>query len=440
MRRSTTTLLLGALAASCNWPIDTEITCSERGKTADCKPLPGGRDAEADAPSETGGTGGTTGSGGARTGGTSGTGTGGDAAGGGAGTGGSAPCNGACEPPTPVCDPASDTCVECLAEADCAGNVKGSVCDTASNKCVECTRKADCTGNAKGPICDTAAHACVECLGRADCASKAGKPACDTSTNTCVQCTAATDCVATASTPLCDTAANRCVACLAPADCKDAAASRCDANACKPCSADGDCTHISGKGVCNGGTCVQCTAAKPAACGTRDGTPLVCDSLARTCTTVKAGSTGLCGTCVSDAQCMAGELCVQDTLQTGTKPVVGYFCHWKKGDTGNGAPATCGTARPYVKTLTNVTSIDGQSSDICVLRVSSCPARNGFSATQCGTAAPDDSACGVSPPEDAKCTLFDANNYRCTMTCVSDDDCPPGVGCQTGLPVPVCSF
>ncbi|HEY4156939.1 MAG TPA: hypothetical protein VGM29_02535, partial [Polyangiaceae bacterium] len=113
----------------------------------------------------------------------------------------------------------------------------------------------------------------------------------------------------------------------------------------------------------------------------------------------------------------------------------------KKGDTADGAPALCSSARPYVTTLTNAVSIDGSMSDICSLRVSSCVAKNEFSSKDCTkVAAPDDSVCGVSPPNDAKCAQFDVGVYRCTLTCGSDDDCPVGFPCNTGASPQVCAL
>ena len=190
--------------------------------------------------------------------------------------------------------------------------------------------------------------------------------------------------------------------------------------------------------MCDAGACVQCTGKKFTACGLDTGTPLVCDSLKRTCSANKQHSAGLCQTCVTDAQCNAGEMCVLDKF--GSSPVeVGYFCHWKKGDTANGAPLNCSvTGMPYVGTQLAATSIDGAVSDVCTLAVSTCVARNQFRAKDCVVSStPSDAACGISPGKDSKCVLYDsgASTYRCTMTCLSDDDCPTGSPCdKSGTP------
>jgi hypothetical protein len=187
---------------------------------------------------------------------------------------------------------------------------------------------------------------------------------------------------------------------------------------------------------------VQCTGAKFAACGLSMGTPLVCDSLKHTCSSNKQTSAGLCQSCVSDAQCTAGKVCVLDKFGTPSKDV-GYFCHWKQGDTAAGAPADCfSMGQPDVGVQKNGVSIDGVTSDICTLRSSTCVALNEFSSKNCANPVlPDDSLCGVSPPKDAKCAQVGAStNYRCTMTCGSDDDCPSSFTCNKGVSPFVCSL
>jgi hypothetical protein len=209
------------------------------------------------------------------------------------------------------------------------------------------------------------------------------------------------------------------------------------------CTSNDDCAHVAGKTVCDtaAGECVQCTGKDYASCGMDMGTPLVCDTKARTCTTKKKGSSGLCQTCASDAQCSAGKLCVEEKFGNQAQSV-GFFCFYEQGDTANGAPADCfADGMPYAKTLVNQTSIDGTSGDICGLRSSSCVARNQFSSKDCATASSaDDSKCGFAPTKDSKCDQVGASaNYRCTMTCISNDDCP-GTTCNTGVNPAVCEL
>jgi len=287
------------------------------------------------------------------------------------------------------------------------------------------------------PTCDTTTNLCVECAKSGDCKDTT-KPACDTTTETCVGCVGNTDCKDSAK-PFCDTTAAQCVACLKQADCTGATASACNAGVCAACTTDAQCSNIAGKGVCDAGTCVQCTGKKFAACGQDTGTPLVCDSLNRTCTSNKQHSSGLCQTCVTDAQCKAGEMCVLDKFGSPSQDV-GYFCHWKQGDTAEGAPADCTVGgQPYFGTLKNATSVDGVVNDICTLRTSTCAARNQFGSKDCLVAStPTDSVCGFSPTKDSKCgQVGSSSTYRCTMTCSTTDDCPQ-FACDTGASPAVC--
>ena len=94
-----------------------------------------------------------------------------------------------------------------------------------------------------------------------------------------------------------------------------------------------------------------------------------------------------------------------------------------------------------MKELTNETSIDGESADICGLRSSTCIANNHFSTKDCATSnAADDTKCGFAPPKDAKCSAFGPSQFRCTMTCGSDDDCPSGFSCDIGATPRVCQL
>ena len=70
--------------------------------------------------------------------------------------------------------------------------------------------------------------------------------------------------------------------------------------------------QISGKNLCNSGSCVQCTGKRYDACGMLGDKPLVCDSQTLTCSGDKTKeSTGPCQPCISDAQCKAGQLCAK---------------------------------------------------------------------------------------------------------------------------------
>ncbi|MGC4070813.1 MAG: hypothetical protein QM784_40290 [Polyangiaceae bacterium] len=324
------------------------------------------------------------------------------------------------------------------------GNGKGGAAKGGTSSTGGTTTKVPCNGTCSGttPVCDTNTDKCVACLASTDC-KDSSKSVCAPS-NVCVECTQSTDCK-DATKPVCNPASNACVGCLANTDCKTATAARCDTgtNTCTPCQSDNDCTQITGKGVCNAGACVQCTGKKYTACGQLEGKALVCDSAAQTCTSdKKAGSSGLCQPCVSDAQCPAGQLCHQQMFDG--KPV-GYFCFWKQGDTANGAPAACftNTNRPYVKVDAGVQSIDGETATLCTLAVTTCPALNGFRSTDCApSGTPSDTLCGFAPGVDSKCveTTSGSGTFRCTTTCGSNDDCLSGFTCNTGVTPRVCTF
>ncbi len=327
------------------------------------------------------------------------------------GTGGSSalPCAGACNGDTPMCDEATDTCVECLENPDCTEGV----CNTETHECVQCLSRADCSGNA--PACDTNTNLCVACLENSDCSD---------------------------AMPFCNPEEQSCVECLEDTDCTESDASWCDAGSCAPCQTNDDCTHLTGTTVCDAevGQCVECTGTDYENCGTLDGTPLVCDSLQRTCTSNKHQAAGLCNACVSDAHCKPGQLCVNETLE-GTQ--LGYRCFWQK-EGGGEAPLGCSQVPPYVTTKADVTSIDGVAADVCTLRVSTCKAHQDFSNTDCEAApdVPDASLCGEPDIADSGCLLFDTagedNIYRCTVRCSGHDDCRVGHECDISASSPVC--
>lgn len=402
---------LGPTVVSCSSP-----SCESLSNCATDIP-PGGSSGEAGAQDGAGTSGGgTSGNSGASGGGAAGHLGGGSSGepGGDSGAGGTAaskPCDSACSGAKPVCDESAEVCVQCLESQDCTGADK--VCNPASKACVQCLLSEDCNGSKK--VCDSAATTCVECLKSKDC---------------------------TGANKVCDTPAKACVACLDSTDCSDPKAAKCDAKSCTKCTSNDDCVHLAEKTVCDtkAGECVQCTGTDYAACGQSMGTQLVCDTLKRTCSSNKEKSTGLCQSCVSDAQCSAGKLCVKESFGTPSQDV-GYFCFWKKGDTANGAPSTClPGADPYAKTLINQSSIDGTTADVCGLRSSTCVARNQNSTKDCATSGvADDQKCGFAPGKDSKCSQPDVGVFRCTMICISDDDCP-GTACDLGSSPSVCAL
>lgn len=290
------------------------------------------------------------------------------------------------------------------------------------------------------PICNASTAECVQCLANADCFDPA--PKCDPATHDCVECLFHSHCGAGKCSP-----DHECVDCLGDADCLDAAAARCNTvtNTCEPCESNVDCAHFEGYDICDDGECVACTGTEYATCGEMDGTPLVCDSLARSCSDKKERSVGLCQTCVSDAQCNLGQLCVLETFD-GTE--TGYYCVWRKNG-GGGAPTACSLARPFVDTRAGATSIDGTTADVCGLALTTCAGYNDFRDPDVNCEptpdAANDTLCGYPALDDAHCRYFDDdgagdNFYRCTTPCGSDDDCKAGFACNTGVTPNVCTL
>jgi hypothetical protein len=290
-------------------------------------------------------------------------GAGGTIQGGAAGEGGNlnAPCDGACSVPTPVCNETTDTCVECLAPADCTTGAENK-CDTASNTCVECLETADC-----------------------------GTPS----------------------------------------------AARCEGGKCIECESNEDCNHIVGKGVCDTGTCVRCTAADESACAGNS-----CNPATKECTSTTAGSVGTCKPCLADSECMGGNKpdpdarCVPMEFQ-GQKRESG-FCLRR-------AAKTCG--RPYTIAI-SVTSASGaatenycgidQDNTTCEAVLDLEDSRTCENLTDSGCGCPRD-ANGVcmGAGQGGLCRDFAVLQAQCTYQCGVTNDCPSGKQCL-GSPTKFC--
>jgi hypothetical protein len=170
-----------------------------------------------------------------------------------------------------VCN-AAFTCVACGADAQCVtspGNadqcVGGSckVCDTADT--------AGCTEASATPICSAATNTCVACQNDPECANRPGSRdlcvggtcnVCDPATGRgcvaqvcnaqqqCVACTGNADCNGHQNGDVCS--GGLCVDCGAHADCMGRI---CMANVCVPCANNGDCVSAGIGTTCNNGTC-----------------------------------------------------------------------------------------------------------------------------------------------------------------------------------------
>jgi hypothetical protein len=419
MRRVASSLcLIGASLAVAPAPgcLESYSTCAE------CL---GGGAAGAAGMSGESASGGLSGASGGRSGGGEG-GSGGGAGGGSTGGTAAEPCDGGCEEPMPLCDEGRGACVECLVEGDCEFVEGKPGCDVSDGACVECLTNAHCEEG----VCDASANKCVECLSNDDCTETSAR--------------------------VCDPETHRCEACLSESDCEEAQNARCDAsgaagtNACVGCTESEQCAGHVGTTVCDAseGECVECTGLEYGACGTSGGGErLVCDSLSRSCSPSETErSSGLCGECISDAECGEGQACV---LQRYEETDVGYFCFWQKGGSG-GAPTSClsAEARPYVGTQSMAESIDGVVADVCGLALTTCTAMNQFRSPDVAcapldstdTPVPDDSLCGEPGLADGYCREADADVYRCTVPCLSSDDCRSPSDCNTEDSSPFCNL
>jgi Right handed beta helix region len=108
----------------------------------------------------------------------------------------------------------------CDASTQCTGRDDGSapVCELDAASCVGCLVDGDCTGDMTKPICGSD-HTCGPCvMGTTNqCASHTGKTVCARS-GSCVECVTSSDCMADKTKPICGTT-NQCQPCVADSDC-----------------------------------------------------------------------------------------------------------------------------------------------------------------------------------------------------------------------------
>lgn len=267
------------------------------------------------------------------------------------------------------------------------------------------------------------------------------KPICIEATEACVECLTSDNCKAFPNRPVCDNLpgssnVNTCVGCLSNRDCLDPAASFCDTsvdpvtkvpkNTCVPCVGSGDCQHIVGKTVClpandaQPSMCVQCTNSNNAACKSTTGETTLCHGVDHTCTEAIPASKGLCDACVSDAQCMDGQVCVQEVFVDTLIPK--YACFWKVG----AKVSDCTKTQPYSYIRSKVSTIDGDTATICGLGVSTCSAWKEYVSPSIDCAPdglPVHSLCTFDGVASAKCIQAATGLYQCSPRCSKQYDC-----------------
>jgi Regulator of chromosome condensation (RCC1) repeat len=229
-----------------------------------------------------------------------------------------------CPAITPACLPIG-ACAECTVQNSTAClNTTTPMCDPATNTCVACITDEDCVGTPT-PVCDDATKSCRECATDADCPD--GTPACQTS-GICGECSITNLTLCAAPLSVCEPASGTCVNCITDADCTDSDAPNCDTgvNLCRECLTDDHCTLA--RPVCDSsGTCsscqsdADCPATQPAC--TSSGS---CEQCSPENTTLCTGDAPLCDEdenecvqCVSDDDCdvAGGELCDLNTKTCG---------------------------------------------------------------------------------------------------------------------------
>jgi hypothetical protein len=290
------------------------------------------------------------------------------------------PCEGECSGPRPICDLATDTCVQCTSNTHCDDDLP--VCDTSSNTCVECTDEQANACDGATSVCNPDTHACVECLENEGCT--------------------------------------------------EPSASFCNEdNECAPCTSNADCAHISDQSVCDNGECVECTAADETACGQHS-----CDPATNRCTKARRGTLGTCMRCLADSECIGGEQsdpeqrCVPMHFQGDIRP--GGFCL---------RPVSKGCVRPYTRRLGRPSLSGADTDDYCGIpeSITSCEAvRDMIGSVAYGA----DSDCGcrrdwagncLDVGEARACREIGVSGDECTYQCGILVDCPTGFVCKGNL-------
>ena len=206
-----------------------------------------------------------------------------------------APCGGAL-----VCEPHSNSCVQCVDDSTCPGQH----CDPVSFTCKACVTDAHCP-TAANPTC-TSFSCDNSCDSRSGTFCSTKFPSTDAFCEgsgglhgQCVQCLASTDCANSA--PVCN-GSDVCVGCTGTSDCNGRAnATKCltpgvGTGQCVECLGNADCPGS--KPICNGSNqCVVCTSTgQDSVCSTNHPGTNFCD----------AGGTGACVACRDNTQCTAG--------------------------------------------------------------------------------------------------------------------------------------
>lgn len=233
--------------------------------------------------------------------------------------------------------------------------------------------------------------------------------------------------------PVCDENAKVCVGCLSNSDCKDATKAVCDQGerACVPCTSDDQCGHIANTGMCNAGTCVQCTPETEAEkCPAPEaGKHFSCNPKTFGCTTTLTGSLNACTLCVADSECPDGYGCVIMNYKRTQRP--GAYC--LQVDAGD-------CADPFSAAISDRGSLTKpeEKKSYCgiVEDTTTCEAVRGLLDNK-GCPNGTDNECGAGIG-DALCRKVGSVNNRCTYACETLSECPGSKPCGTTAPKLYC--
>lgn len=356
----------------------------------------------------------------------------------------------ACSVATPICvlEEGAPLCLGCVTDEHCAAPTP--ICSVNSCEVCELESNRGCDGatpycvSTAGPVvADAGATASSAAISAAtppndasvtsaalgsgamvDTGSAAADAGTTAATRACVECRTGADC--TEGEPFCID--NACEQCQVDTDCTDPNAPRCDAatHQCSGCTELGACSRFAATPACNLGTgsCVECTAAEASACE-----DYACQTTPGdgqfTCSTQLLGDAESCDTCVGDAACGPNSTCILENFDNQDTE---WVCLPEEPEAG------CATGTELISTLTEATSVDGETGNFCKPAHTTCAGhrhfgKKGLSSTNyCQT----DDDCGLPNILDGRCLPFPGSNTvrYCSYPCVIVSECP-GSECNT---------
>jgi hypothetical protein len=335
-------------------------------------------------------------------------------------------CTDATVPADAKADACRDCSTGCSNNNECASNEHGQYCSPA-RACVQCLENAQCSST--DPVCS--GNKCVGCTAKSDCSARSTTPACDVASGDCVECTAADATKCTAVNKVCKSGSNTCTECNTSADCTDPTKPTCEANVCRACAADNECTGKMNAGValdaCWNGQCVDCRVdamdtKKDYGCAGN----AACNPVTRTCSDRMKNSANTCSPCLSDAECTTDHRCVEMSYQgTTLQPTgqAGGYCLALISAPGD-CPAPYG-ASPIVRSSRSGATMDSY----CGVNETkaTCEGIRAF-----GTRCPDGMVASCNAIG-ARCENVNGS-MRCTYSCASGNsaECPETLSCASG--------